>query len=340
MNPRERMLRALEYRSPDRMPIYCHPSPAGLYRHGRKLLDLFRAYPPDNAVEFAVPEPDPADFGPDGAYRRTEVDEWGTEWEYCAVGLQGSPRGLPLADLDRVGEYRLPPAPEPRGPAFEEGRARIAGLKEDYLTFGGWFLLFEKLCELRPMDDVLVELYTGEERLLGLLEAICDRAAAAVEYQLELGTDVLFFGDDWGFQTGPAISPEKFRELFAARYRRLFDRVRAAGARVLFHSCGQLGGILDEILRLGVDCIWHQTGCYDPAELAGKCRAAGAAAFIHPDRQYLVPRGTPAEIREAVAGYAAIYRRLGGGGIFYVEIENDTPFENVEAMVTAMHEPG
>ncbi len=30
--------------------------------------------------------------------------------------------------------------------------------------------------------------------------------------------------------------------------------------------------------------------------------------------------------------------RLGGGGIFYVEIENDAPFGNVEALLTAIDE--
>jgi uroporphyrinogen decarboxylase len=320
------------------MPVYCHASAAGLYVHGEKLLDLFRALPPDNFVEFAIPEPEPGTLSADGSYHKLETDEWGTEWEYCTVGLQGSPRGLPLADLDRLGDYRLPPAPEPSGEEFERARAEVAGQKASCLTFGGWFLLFEKLCELRAMDDVLVELYTGDERFFRLLDVITERAAACVDYELALGTDVLFFGDDWGFQNGPAISPEKFREIFAPRYRPLFERVRAAGSKVLFHSCGQMGGILDELFALGIDCVWHQAGCYDPVEFAERCREHGCAALLHPDRQYLVPRGKPAEIREAVARYAEIYHRLGGGGIFYVEIENDAPFENVEALLTAIDE--
>jgi hypothetical protein len=59
---------------------------------------------------------------------------------------------------------------------------------------------------------------------------------------------------------------------------------------------------------------------------------------IHPDRQRLIPLGTPDEIRQAIRAYAERYHALGGGGFFYVEVENDAPFENVEALVTAIEE--
>jgi hypothetical protein len=52
------MLKAFAFNHPDRLPIYYHASPAGLYVHGQKLLDLFREYPPDNPITFdAIPQP-------------------------------------------------------------------------------------------------------------------------------------------------------------------------------------------------------------------------------------------------------------------------------------------
>ncbi|MCK4990790.1 MAG: hypothetical protein KAS29_09905, partial [Bacteroidales bacterium] len=59
--------------------------------------------------------------------------------------------------------------------------------------------------------------------------------------------------------------------------------------------------------------------------------------YIHPDRQQLIPLGTPAEIEKAIANYAEKYHKIGGGAIFYVEIENDAPFENVKALVESIH---
>ena len=38
---RQRMLDAFNYTDPDKIPLVYHPSPAGLFVHGEKLLDLF-----------------------------------------------------------------------------------------------------------------------------------------------------------------------------------------------------------------------------------------------------------------------------------------------------------
>jgi len=60
--------------------------------------------------------------------------------------------------------------------------------------------------------------------------------------------------------------------------------------------------------------------------------------YAYPDRQKLIPLGTPAEIRGTIRRYAELGRQMGGGVIFYVEIENDAPFENVRALIEAIDE--
>ena len=91
MNSRQRMLAALEYDSPDRIPVVYHPSPAGLQVHGRKLLDLFARFPPDNPVSF-----DEAAFSvPRQGYHELREDAWGTEWEYLIYGIHGHPHRYP-----------------------------------------------------------------------------------------------------------------------------------------------------------------------------------------------------------------------------------------------------
>ena len=50
-SPRQRVINTFEFNHPDKIPVVYNPSTAGLYKHGKKLLDLFNAYPPDNPVE-------------------------------------------------------------------------------------------------------------------------------------------------------------------------------------------------------------------------------------------------------------------------------------------------
>jgi uroporphyrinogen decarboxylase len=177
-----------------------------------------------------------------------------------------------------------------------------------------------------------------DDRFLTLLDRLKKYMLAQVDNVLAAGHEVIMFGDDWGVQNGPIMALEQFREVFVPHYRGLFAAVKKAGRRIFFHSCGSLGPILDELICLGIDGLWHQVNRYDEAELADKCKANGVTVFIHPDRQRLVPMGTPVEIRQAVKRYADRYHRLGGGGIFYVEIENDAPFSNVKALIEAIEE--
>ena len=81
---------------------------------------------------------------------------------------------------------------------------------------------------------------------------------------------------------------------------------------------------------------WPQITRYDERAFPEKCKEHGVAIYIHPDRQRLVPRSTPSDIDAKIRQYAKRYRDLGGGGIFYIEIENDAPFENVKTLIEAV----
>lgn len=339
MTSRERMLRAFEYRAPDRIPIVYHPSPAGLHVHGKRLLDLFNKYPPDNPISFdTLPRPDPSTINEQGEYREIRKDEWGTVWESVIYGITGHVKEYPLRDLKVAKDYPFPPLLSADPAAFRAESKRVQMLRERYLVFGGWVSIFERLQALRPIDDLLVEIYREEPATIDLVDRLTLWQKACVKDLIVAGYDVITFGDDWGFQTGPFLPPELFRKIFVPRYRELFAPVKQAGRKIFFHSCGTLGPILDELINLGIDGIWHQVSRYDEHALARTCKDHGVCAYIHPDRQRLIPFGTPDEIRQKIRWYADLYHSLGGGGIFYVEIENDAPFENVQALIESVHE--
>ncbi len=334
---RRRMLAAFEFTDPDRIPVVYTPSPAGLYVHGQKLLDLFHEFPSDNplCVE-TLPAPPPETVGADGRYYEVKTDPWGTELEHMIYGVWGIPRGYPFASWAEAAEYQFPPPSAfPAQNALD--KTRLSKLREDYLIFTGWISIFERLHAFRPLDEVLVDLHTGDPHLLAFLDRLVDYWRDVIRALIDAGADVIVFGDDWGTQTSTIVSPALFRDVFKPLYRELMAPIKTAGRRVFFHTCGFLGGIFDELLDLGIDGLWPQIGLFDAdPRYAAACCEHKVAIYIHPDRQRLIPLGAPQEVDAAIRDYAEKYHRLGGGGIFHVEMENDAPWENVEALIRAI----
>jgi uroporphyrinogen decarboxylase len=330
---RERMLKAFNFANPDKIPVYYHPSPAGMFIQGQKMIDLFNAYPPDNAIVFdKVPVAPEGTLNSKGVYHEIKVDEWGTKREHMIYGIHGMPLEYPVANWKEALDMKFPPHIVPDA-------KDIAEKKKNYLTFDGWISIFEKLSGLRPMDEVLIDLLTGDQDLLMLLEKMRDYWLENINQMIDAGIDVIIFGDDWGTQSATLVAPELFRDIFKPLYRSLFEPIKKNNRKVFLHCCGYMGEIFDEFVELGIDGLWPQIKLFesDPKYMR-VCRENKITIYIHADRQYLIPLGTPKEIRSEIKRYADIYRKQGGGGILYVEIENDAPFENVVALVKAIDE--
>jgi uroporphyrinogen-III decarboxylase len=336
MNSRQRMIAAFQFAGPDRLPVFYHASTAGLYVHGRKLLDLFRAYPPDNAVTFeAIPLPPPGTVDARGQYHEIRADEWGTVWDYRIFGVAGLPHRYPIEAWDAPLEF--PPVPAIGSEQFLKDWERVQAQRRNHLVFDGWIGLLEKLHALRPFEEVLMDLADRKPSLLAFLDRLTEYYRRQIEYLLAIGTDVIMFADDWGAQTSLLVAPKVFREVYKPRLRQLMALVHGSGAKVFYHSCGTVHPLYRDLVEIGINGLWHQIALYDAEQFAREAAENRTVLFLHMDRQYLVPRGTPREITETVKRYADIHRRLGGGAILYVEIENDAPFENVEALITAAH---
>lgn len=340
-NSRQRMQDAFDYNNPDKIPVVYHPSTAGLYVHGQKLIDLFNAYPPDNPITYdKIPVLGPEAFDENGDYHQIIYDEWGTGWEYRIFGISGHPKYYPFASWEEALEsYAFPKLTEVGSQVFLQEKSTGTENRANYLIFNGWISIFEKLHALRPMEELFMDLFMKDPHLMAFIEKLVDYWMEAVDYYAAIGTDVYVFGDDWGTQTSTLISPEMFRDIFKPHYKRLFSHIQQHGGLVFLHCCGWMGELLDEFIELGVRGLWPQLNLYDTDDgFTQKCKNNKIAIYLHLDRQRLMPLGTPSEIREYVRRAADKYHALGGGGIFYVEIENDAPFENVQALIESIHE--
>ncbi len=69
------------------------------------------------------------------------------------------------------------------------------------------------------------------------------------------GIRVIWFADDLAYRSGPMLNPETLEELFGESYVRIADAAHAGGAKILFHSCGNVLDLLQMIADWGYDGV-------------------------------------------------------------------------------------
>jgi uroporphyrinogen decarboxylase len=61
------------------------------------------------------------------------------------------------------------------------------------------------------------------------------------------------FGDDLGFKTSTLVSPRTIRQHILPQYQRVIELIKGAGKPFLWHSCGKIFPIMQDVIDLGID---------------------------------------------------------------------------------------
>jgi uroporphyrinogen-III decarboxylase len=132
------------------------------------------------------------------------------------------------------------------------------------------------------------------------------------------------------------ISPVKWRSFFKPVYAAMFNKVKAAGMDVWFHSDGAINKILPDILELGVDVLNCQASLIGLDNLKPY---AGKICFrTDIDRQHVLPYVSPEEVKRYVRNLFDTIGTPQGGIIACGEVIEDVPLANIAAMYEAFEE--
>lgn len=240
-----------------------------------------------------------------------------------------------------------PPGPSIAGPDADrllaEGARRLRSQTDRAVLglFGGNLL---EIGQYFYRNDNFFMLLAGEperahrflDQLVEIHLANLDRFLAAVNGWV----DVVLFGDDFGMQQGPQISPAMYREFFKPRQKMLWSRVkRRTTAKVMLHCCGGVRELLADMIDAGLDAI-------NPVQIT--CRGMSAGGLKRDfgskltfwgggcDTREVLIYGAPAQVREHVKRQIETWRP--GGGYVFQQVHNimaDVPPANVAAMFEA-----
>ena len=283
------------------------------------------------------------EFAP--AHRAGErfTDSWGCVWESAINGIEGVVIEHPLADWEAFSSYQ---APDPlvqwdREPADWPGARERINTAQDHeeLTSGGLphGFFFMRLQYLRGFENLMIDLATEEPRLPTLIDMVVEHNSKLVQQWLQMGVDVVNFGEDLGTQIAAIISPAAFHKWVTPAYQKLMQPCRQAGTLVYLHSDGYIMELMDEFIDCGGDIINPQDLCNGIDNLA-KYVKGRMCICLDIDRQKIMPYGTCQEIHELIEEEV---RKLGsprGGLEMICGIYPPTPPENVDALCEALED--
>ncbi|MBW2292621.1 MAG: hypothetical protein JRG94_09960 [Deltaproteobacteria bacterium] len=158
---------------------------------------------------------------------------------------------------------------------------------------------------------------------------------------LDTGMEVVMGGDDLGQKTGPMLRPAMIEEFFGDSYRRIAERVHQRGAKLLWHSCGNIYALLEMFVDWGFDGIITMEPTADME--VGRVRELVGDKLVligNLDVSRLLVRGSQREVDEAVK--QAIKGAASGGGFVLSASHSHSLIDpqRLEWMIEAGHRYG
>lgn len=303
-------------------------------KYGARLTDLEEQYPDDICSGwYLVPGRDLSSNGnPD--YRFGYRDDYAAAQRH-SIGNDA----VLLPDWSELDRF-LKEFPDPKEPGnFEPVFQAFKNAGGRYKMGCWWRFLHEFLWTVRGMENLMMDYYDNMDGLKIIGEKIVEFDKVIIRRYRDAGCDGIFTSDDLGYQVGPMMSPDIFRELYLPLYKEVVGYTHDLGMHFFLHSCGNNTKLMDHLIEAGVD-VFHpvQKGCMDMQETME--RFGGRISFLAGlDVQNLLPYGTPEQIREEIRQMRKIFQAEKGGLLLAMGngILPDTPFENIKAALDEMY---
>ena len=132
--------------------------------------------------------------------------------------------------------------------AVEEAGDEIAVFGSVRGTFGFLFIAL-------GLENLTYAMYDEPELLMEIIEAADNFWTKLGLKLIEAGCTALYVANDMGMNGSTLISPDQLREFFFPSLKKQIATWKAAGGKVLFHSCGNIDAVLEDLADMGIDAL-------------------------------------------------------------------------------------
>ncbi len=380
LTPRERVIKALNHKEPDRVPIDLGGFQTGIHKNAYKALinylgikeDIEMLDPVQQIVrpgetvlqKFHVDIRYITAHGPDsfrGGIEKNErngkiwhdlKDEFGVVWsmpDNQMLYMDISHHPLANARIEDIAAYPFPDGSD---------RSRFTGVRDtalklhnetDYaVSTGIGGVIYETCWYLRGLEQWYFDMLANPGFCEALMEQILkywyNYYTGFMEAVGDL-VDVVMIGDDIAGQEGPLYSPDFYRSVVKPRQKKLVQHIHSlTKAKIWYHTCGSCIEYIPDLIDIGVDIINPvQISAFNMDPVRLKKQFGDHIVFWGGgiDAQHVLPFATPGQVREEVKKSMEAFKP-GGGYIFnnVHNIQSGVPPENIVAMFEAAYEFG
>lgn len=350
MTPKERILATLNRQPTDRTPVDLWVTPEvlqSLRRHTGQTdeLAVYHQLGLDK-IAWVFPGYGRGRFDPNEGNSQTM---WGVPTRMIQAGLAtyqefGTPPLGHYDDTAQLDDYAL--WPDPAGCDYAGAKQWAQQARSfDFATIGPWISHFEIYCQMRGLENALMDIAAEPD----FLEATLDRIDAIQTVMLErfldaLGEliDIVFISDDMGTQDSLLISPTAWERHFRDRLKNWCDLIHRHGKKVLYHTDGAVRPLLPGIIGCGIDVLNPIQHICPGMERAALQRDFGGQVIFHGgvDNQQTLPFGSTIDVRKETR---ACIDTLGRDGGFICcschNVQAGTPVDNILAMISEAQNP-
>jgi uroporphyrinogen decarboxylase len=360
MNPRERFQKAMNHEEPDRVPIDLWITGAayenlkshlkvtapekqewGIMSNWKISEEMLRRLHVDFRRVYMNPSSsfEPKDHG-DG----TIDSEFGSRFAWFGPYLEVV--HFPWAEFTEVEQVEQYKWLDPDDPSRMDGvvkRAKHLHEETDFAVVGmvgGPWGVFE-ICAhyMRGFDKFLVDLATREDLAKAMMDKSMNLAIEMNRVLLDEAGDYLdlvLVGDDLGHQHGLIMSPKMYRDLVKPRHKKIYSDIhkRAPHVKVLYHSCGAIEPMIDDLIDVGVDILNPLQPLARGMESALLKRKYGDRICFHGGvdlQDAMAATGTLDDVRKEVETRLSAFAP--GGGYIFAPAHNLQPDSTPEKIV-------
>ncbi len=289
--------------------------------------DLIQDVP---SVQISIARPE------ERAKEHIQKDQWQCVWHYPGNYLEGQVIEHPLNSWEKFSEYQ-PPSPDDYTD-WESARKVIEEAKRKGNIAAGSVehgFLYLKMTYIRGFENFMIDLAEKNKNLYLLRDMITHYWIEVVKKYVNMGVDVIYFGDDLGHQDSLPMKPTVWREFIKPAMKKIFDPCRENGIEVYLHTDGYIVDIIPDLIEIGVT-ILNPQDLVNGLDNLYKLAKDKVCIDLDIDRQKITVFGKPEDIDQHILRCIKTLGSPNGRLMLVYGAYEGTPKENIAQVAYSM----